>query len=103
MRGHSVAREPKSASRGLHERWFTLPAVFLVAGVLSACNGESAVTSGGSAPSAASDKPSFSSDPPHCPRIDVASDEYGTEINPTKGPPGTDVTLSGTTVRGRRR
>lgn len=37
---------------------------------------------------------------PNCGRTNIASDEYGTEIHPTSGPPGTEVILSGTTVRG---
>jgi hypothetical protein len=39
--------------------------------------------------------------PPDCGIIDVASDDYGTKISPTSGPPGTEVVLSGTTVRGQ--
>lgn len=38
--------------------------------------------------------------PPECGRTDVAGDDYGTEIHPTSGPAGTEVVLSGTTVRG---
>lgn len=37
---------------------------------------------------------------PDCGRTNIASDEYGTAIDPVTGPPGTQVTLSGTTVRG---
>lgn len=37
---------------------------------------------------------------PDCGKTDITSDEYGTEIHPTEGPPGTQVTFSGTTLRG---
>ena len=37
---------------------------------------------------------------PDCGRTNIASDAYGTEIHPTSGPPGTEVTFSGTTLRG---
>lgn len=38
--------------------------------------------------------------PPDCGRTSITSDAYGTEIHPTTGPPGSVVTLSGTTLRG---
>ncbi len=37
---------------------------------------------------------------PDCGKTNIASDEYGTEIHPMSGPPGTEVTFSGTTLRG---
>jgi TolB protein len=37
---------------------------------------------------------------PDCGMTNIASDDYGTEIHPTSGPPGTEVSFSGTTVRG---
>lgn len=39
-------------------------------------------------------------DPPDCGKTNIASDDYGTEIQPTSGPPGTEVRFSGTTLRG---
>ena len=38
--------------------------------------------------------------PPDCGTINLVGDDYGTEIHPNRGPPGTEVVLSGTTVRG---
>jgi Tol biopolymer transport system component len=35
-----------------------------------------------------------------CGKTNIATDAYGTEIHPTSGPPGTEITFSGTTVRG---
>lgn len=37
---------------------------------------------------------------PRCGRTEITSDEYGTEIHPSRGRAGTEVTLSGTTLRG---
>ena len=37
---------------------------------------------------------------PQCGKTDIASDEYGTEIHPRSGPPGTEVTFTGMTLRG---
>ena len=37
---------------------------------------------------------------PRCGRTNIAGDEYGTEIHPVSGPPGTQVAFSGTTLRG---
>lgn len=37
---------------------------------------------------------------PDCGKTNIASDEYGTEIHPRSGPPGTEVTFTGTTLRG---
>jgi hypothetical protein len=38
--------------------------------------------------------------PPNCRMTNIASDDYGTEIQPTSGPPHTEVTISGATLRG---
>lgn len=38
--------------------------------------------------------------PPDCGIINLVGDDYGTKINPSSGPSGTEVVLSGTTVRG---
>ena len=38
--------------------------------------------------------------PPECGKMNIASDDYGTEIRPSSGAPGTEVTFSGTTLRG---
>lgn len=45
-------------------------------------------------------KPDRDPDWPECGVIDLTSDDYGTRIEPVHGPPGTTVSLSGTTVRG---
>ena len=37
---------------------------------------------------------------PDCGRTDIASEEYGTKIDPTSGTPGTEVSFFGTTLRG---
>lgn len=37
---------------------------------------------------------------PDCGKTNITSDEYGTEIHPRSGPPGTEVTFTGTTLRG---
>jgi len=42
----------------------------------------------------------LASDPPECGRADVASGDYGTEIDRAAGPPGTEVMFSGTTLLG---
>lgn len=58
----------------------------------------------GSAPSADSNSDAPSSpaqkDPPECGKTNIASDAYGSEIQPTSGPSGTEVLFSGTTLRG---
>ncbi len=45
-------------------------------------------------------EPNNEGEPPACGKTNITSDDYGTEIDPTAGPPGTEVKFSGTTVRG---
>ncbi len=47
----------------------------------------------------ASRRPASRSAGPDCGTVNTASDEYGTEINPSAGPPGTIVRLYGDTLR----
>jgi hypothetical protein len=75
-----------------HPNGLTLVLVFLIAGC-----GVNADSSRSASPGLQSARETR---PPDCGVLDVASDHYGTKIRPTSGPPGTEVVLSGTTVRG---
>lgn len=70
----------------------SLISIALAAAALAACTADDPPSTRG--------KPTGASPTPDCGTIDVATDEYGTEIHPTKAPLGSKVTLSGTTVRG---
>lgn len=73
-----------------------LTTLALVAVLLAGCTGDDA----GSIEAEGTDAPDARATLPNCGTIDIASHEYGTEISLSKGPPGTEVTLSGTTFRG---
>ena len=73
-------------------RYFAV-ALFATATIFVGCDQVSEPTDQERAPSISNHTP------PECARINVASDEYGTEIAPTIAPPGAEITLSGTTVR----
>jgi hypothetical protein len=101
VKAHQDGDEPSPRSdhlipemtRNQHLTDLTLILVFLIAGC--------AVNDPDSSSSASHElKSARLARPPKCGIVDLASDDYGTIIRPTSGPPGTEVVLSGTTVRG---